>query len=151
MEFLPLLGKHLKDDEVLNLLERLEVQVVYDFDRLHENTPDQYWAAAEREGFQLHFDAEQRLDALFLYIEPLEGFAPVDRAELDVPLFSDLAELESHAASTGLRLTKGRVRGDGALADRDWGRIDDDSWSIHYDYRAGVLAVVTVSLPRADG
>jgi hypothetical protein len=56
MEFLPLLGKHLKDDEVIEVLEWANMEVVYDFDRLHENTPDVYWASATAEGFQFRFD-----------------------------------------------------------------------------------------------
>ena len=40
-----LLGRMLKDDDVLEVLEAYEVEtVVYDFDRNHENMEDVYWA-----------------------------------------------------------------------------------------------------------
>jgi hypothetical protein len=52
MNFLALLGKKLKDDDVIELFERAHIHVVCDFDRSHENVPDRYWAAAKKEGFQ---------------------------------------------------------------------------------------------------
>jgi hypothetical protein len=39
MQYLPLLGKHLKDDDVVEVLEWADAEVVYDFDRTHENMP----------------------------------------------------------------------------------------------------------------
>ena len=37
-----LLGKKLKDDDILDVLEDYEIEVVYDFDRSHENIEDIY-------------------------------------------------------------------------------------------------------------
>ena len=34
-------------DEVIEILEGLDMEVIYEFDRLHENTPDIYWAASK--------------------------------------------------------------------------------------------------------
>ena len=147
MHFLPLLGKRLKDDEVLELLEDHDIEVVYDFDRLHENTPDKYWAASKKDGFQFGFSEAQVLDVVFLYAAPVEGFSAIDRADLDVPVFAGVTEVEAHCAAKNLGFKKGQVRG-GVLADRDWARIDAGEYSIHYDFRAGVLTIITASLPR---
>jgi len=51
MDFESLLGRQLKDDEVVEVLEARDMQVVYDFDRTHENLEDVYWAAAQASGF----------------------------------------------------------------------------------------------------
>src|SRR5438876_10511372 len=106
MHFLPLLGKHLKDDVVMEVLEDEDIEVIYDFDRLHENTPDKYWASSKRLGFRLRFDASQMLDVIFLYAMSLDGFAQIDRADCDVPLFSSIAEAEAYGAERGARITK---------------------------------------------
>ena len=63
MQFLPLLGRQLKDNDVIDILEGFEMEIVYDFDRLHEGQPDKYWASAKQAGFQLGFDADQSLGA----------------------------------------------------------------------------------------
>ncbi|NYF20784.1 hypothetical protein HDC36_002245 [Xanthomonas sp. JAI131] len=52
MTALSLLGKSLKDEEIIDILEQFDVDVVYSFDRIHENTPDVYWAAIKSAGFQ---------------------------------------------------------------------------------------------------
>ena len=147
MQFLPLLGKRLKEDAVLELLEDYDIEVVYDFDRLHENTADKYWAASKKDGFQLRFSAEQTLDVVFLYTAPVDGFAAVDSSDLDIPLFSGVAEVEAHCTARSLRFTKGQMRG-GVLAERDWVRIDADTHSTHYDFRGGVLTIVSLLLPK---
>src|SRR5438067_1125008 len=128
MQFLPLLGRHLKDNQVVELLEHYDMDVVYDFDRLHENTPDKYWAASKAHGFQFRFTAEQRLDAIFLYVAPVEGFSVINLSEIEVPLFGGVSEVEAHCAANGLRFARGHV-GPGALAERDWGRVETDEWS----------------------
>ena len=77
MQLLPLLGRQLKDDDVIAILEGFEMEVVYDFDRLHEGQPDKYWASSEPAGFQLGFDAGQTLYICFLHITPKIGRAHV--------------------------------------------------------------------------
>lgn len=147
MHFLPLLGKHLKDDDMLEFLEEHEVVVVYDFDRTHENIPDQYWAASKKDGFQFRFSADQKLDVIFLYIAPVRGFSAIDCAHLDVPMFTSVAEIEAHCATKRLRFLKGQMR-DSVLGDSDWARIDVDTHSVHFDFRGGKLTILTVSLPQ---
>jgi hypothetical protein len=92
MHVLPLLGKATKDDVVIDLLEDLEMSVIYDFDRLHEGQPDKYWAAAKQAGIQLRFDESQTLDVIFLYIVPDEGFAAYKQRDLDIPIFASIPE-----------------------------------------------------------
>jgi hypothetical protein len=51
-----ILGQKLKDDDVLEVLDSYQIEnVIYDFDRLHENTADKYWAPCMPAGFQLGF------------------------------------------------------------------------------------------------
>jgi hypothetical protein len=147
MRFLPLLGRHLKDDQVIELLELYNMDVVYDFDRLHENTPDKYWAASKAHGFPFRFTGEQRPETIFLYVASVDGFSAINRSEIDVPLFDGVSEVEAHCTVNGFRFARGHL-GPGALAERDWGRVDTDEWSAHYDFRQGGLTLISLSLPR---
>lgn len=144
MHFLPLLGKQLKDDAVVEVLEYHDIEVIYEFDRLHENLPDEYWAAAKSDGFLLNFDADQTLQVIFLYASSIEEFSPVDRNDCDIQFFPSLSEVELYAAQRGVRSTKGKRE----LLEiwRDWVRLEYERYSVHYEFRNGELALVTIAL-----
>ena len=82
MKYIDLLGKQLKSDDVIDVLESDDLDVIYSFDRLHENQPDVYWVASKAEGVQMRFNEDQALDTLFFYIQPDEGFSPCDLTHL---------------------------------------------------------------------
>jgi hypothetical protein len=143
MQFLPLLGKQLKDNDVIDVLEGFEMEVVYDFDRLHEGQPDKYWASSKQAGFQLGFDAGQSLDVCFLHITPSDGLAAFSLRDSDIPLFTTTAEFQSFGESQGLQVSKGRSEFMGVA--RDWVRLGFATHSVHYEYHGGRLALVTIS------
>jgi hypothetical protein len=52
MNVIPLIGSKLKSDDIVELLEHWDAEVVYDIDRLHENTPDSSHATAHAGGIE---------------------------------------------------------------------------------------------------
>lgn len=143
MHLLPLLGRQLKDDDVIDILESMEMDVIYDFDRLHEGQPDKYWATSRKEGIQLRFDAAQTLDTIFLYVTPANDFAAFSTRDCDIPVFTTAAEAQAFGEAQRLQLSKGRT--DFLGVSRDWIRIGFGSYLVHYEFHAGSLALVTVS------
>jgi len=143
MTFLPLLGKMLKDDEVIEILEGLDMDVIYDFDRLHENTPDIYWATSKPEGFQFRFDDSQRLEVVFLHITPGDGFAAVSQHDCDIPFFASKQDVEAFGEAQHLQVARGSA--DFVGFSREWVRLGFATHSIHYEFHAGGLALVTIS------
>lgn len=140
MEFLLLLGQRLKDDEIAEMLDQDEVAVVYDFDRVHENTEDRYWAAAKDQGYQLRFNAQQILDVIFLYVQPREGFTPITPALAeDVSFFASVADLESYVASKKVPVKRGRP-----ASNHQWVKIEANGFSIHYEYKDDQLSMITL-------
>ncbi len=146
MQLLPLLEKQLKDDDVIDVLESFDMEVVYDFDRLHEGQPDKYWASSKRAGFQLGFDAAQTLEVVFLYITPSNGFAAYSQTDIDIPIFTTTAEVQSFGESQRLEVSKGRADFMGIA--RDWARLGFTTHSIHYEYHGGSLALITITRAR---
>jgi hypothetical protein len=73
MNYLSLLGSHLKSDNMLDFLEPYDIEVIYDFDRFHENTSDQYWVTIEELGLRLKFDENQILTDVFVFLDPEQG------------------------------------------------------------------------------
>ena len=143
MHLLPLLGKLLKDDDIIDILDGMEMVVIYDFDRLLEGQPDKYWAAAQEAGIQFRFDEAQTLDTIFLYIAPDEGFAACAQRDSDVPIFTTAAEVQTFGEAQRLQISKGRA--DFLGVSRDWIRLGFEAYSVHYEFRAGSLARVAIS------
>lgn len=143
---MPLLGRQLKDDDVIDILEGFDMQVVYDFDRLHEGQPDKYWASSKEAGLQLGFGADQILDVCFVYIAPNEGFAAFSQKDFDIPIFTTIAEVQLFGESHGLQVSIGTAEFMGVT--RDWVRLGFVTYSVHYEYRGGSLALITLTRGR---
>jgi hypothetical protein len=143
MKLLPLLGKQLKDDEIIEILEGLNIDVIYEFDRLHENQPDIYWAASKPEGFQFSFDEKQKLEVVFLHITSSDGYAAFSQLDCDIPFFASKQEVMAFGETQRLELAKGNADFQGIS--REWVRLGFATHSIHYEFHAGHLALVTIS------
>ncbi|MBT2336402.1 hypothetical protein J7E49_21125 [Variovorax paradoxus] len=145
-----LLGKRLKDVEVLQLFEDYQVgDVVYGFDRLREGTDDEYWAEARASGFALRFDHDQVLKTVFCYASSIEGFTPVAASVVGAPLIGSFQDAEEAAEAAGVRHSAGHV--DDALLGlkSSWVRHEHPEAWVHYEFRDGKLALVTLSCPRS--
>jgi hypothetical protein len=143
MQFIPLLGKKLKDEEVIEILEGFDMEVIYDFDRLHEGQPDKYWASSKKDGFQFRFDETQSLDVIFLHTAPGDDYAAVSRHDCDIPFFTTAEETQKFGEAQHLQVKKGSA--DFLEVSRKWVRIGFATHSIHYEFHAGWLALVTIS------
>ena len=147
MTLVEYLGLDLKDDAVLELLERYDIEVIYRFDRLHENTPDEYTAAARGAGFELCFDEQQVLQTIFCYAAPRDGFAAVDPAIVGAPFFKTPADAKTAAAQGGSDLQYN----DGMefLGRRlSWVSFELGEHKRHYEYSPKTLSLVTLSLAK---
>jgi hypothetical protein len=144
MKLAALLGKKLKDEEILQVLDDYQVgDVSYEFDRLREGNADEYFAQAQGAGFALVFDHEQILRTVFCYAASIEGFTPVSPAILGVPVFASFEDATQAARAEGVAHSSGQV-------DRltsSWIRHERPASWAHYEFRAGVLALITLSCP----
>jgi len=140
VKLIDLLGQRLKDDDVVEFLESYEMQVIYEFDRLHENSPDRYTSDCISAGFQLQFNEQQVLGSIFCYVVPTDGFAPVDPALVGVPLYHSLAAAESDARKAGVKVTrKDGVEFMGRVT--SWIRFERQEHWWHFEYSKGALAM----------
>lgn len=139
MKLAEYIGLPLKSDAVIDLLEDFDVNVMYDFDRLHENTPDSYSASAREAGFEMRFNADQILDVIWCYIQPRHGFSAVDPEDIGVPSFDSFIDAKSYARESGLETAEA---GDGA----SWLRVEHKTLSIHYEFSENRLALLTLML-----
>jgi len=145
MKYIDLLGQHLKSDDVIDVLECDDLDVIYAFDRLHENQPDEYWVASKAEGVQMRFNEDQILDVLFFYIRPDEGFSTCQPDSLGVQLFDSRDAAREFASQSGLPVSEGEA--DFLGVHRKWIKIDFGPYLHHCEFRGGQLHQVTASLP----
>lgn len=143
MNLVPLLKSQLKSDPVVELLEIWDCEVMYDFDRTHENLSDKYWASAKEAGVQLLFDEHQTLTCIFLYTSATEDFSAIDLSNTDVLEFESIEEASSFANQNGINQSTGQGDLFGQL--RHWVRLEWDDHQIHYEFREGVLSLVTLT------
>jgi len=135
----------LKDDDVVEVLECHDINVIYDFDRTHENMQDVYWAPSTDAGFQFRFNEDQVLDSVFLYVTAREGFLAISRDEIDVPVFDTFDDAEQEPRSKGFpfKQSQGSLGSDGY---KWWIKIDFGAYTVHYQFKQGFLCMVTLGL-----
>lgn len=144
MNYLNMLGKELKSDDLLDLLETYDVEVIYDFDRTHENIPDKYWATAHELGMQLRFDEHQILTTIFLSLTHEDGFTPVNLGQSDIRDFGSKQEVRDFASENGIATIEGETEFFGTK--HDWIRLNYPDHSVHFDFGGGPLKKVTLHL-----
>lgn len=143
IEYKPLLGEALKSDLMLDALETYDVQVIYEYDRTHENLPDEYYAACHDLGLALRFDQDQKLQDIYLYLAEAEGFSVANLDDTDIQVFDSKPKVRAYGEKNGIQLSEGVA--DFMGEEHDWIRLDDADHTIHYDFREGFLSLITVS------
>lgn len=143
INLLALLRYPLKSDEIFDLLEQNSVQVVYAFHRPHEGIEDCYWADARSAGFQLHFDENQILDAIFCYVKEGNGFNAIDTLTIGVPIFRTLDEAQQSVAEQGLSYSSPDIAPEDHF--QRWLHIDLAQQSVRYQFSNGELDLITLT------
>ena len=143
MNLSTLIDLNLKSDEVIELLELYDLTVVYDFDRLHENSPDTYWASSHEAGFELRFNERQVLTTVFVYALPLGEFAQADQGIAGVEFHSSFAE-------AGAAFRAQEISFCAAADGKSWIKGNLGEYTAHYEFNSqGALALVTLSAADA--
>lgn len=148
MQFSKLLGQKLKSDDIIELLEHFDIDVVYDFDRLHEGMEDIYWASAYEQGFQLRFDKEQTLDVVFLYMIERDGFTPISESEIEVPIFASFVDAKESFEVSGIEYTNSPSDDPNHKMYQRWIKSKSDGHTVHYEFVNQRLRMITMSLVK---
>ena len=142
MQFLGLLGKNLKDDSIMELLELHDVDVIYEFDRNHENMDDIYWAKFRDHGFLFRFNENQILEVVFLYVAANEEFMPIAHGEIDVPVYDSFEVAKTAFEKEGLEYKEGSVDD----SNQKWIKVSHALFESHYEFKDEQLRMITLML-----
>lgn len=144
MNFPDLVGAHLKSDEIIEILEQYELDVIFDFDRLHEGVPDAYHSSAYAQGFELLFDEHQNLQTVFLYVQPRHGFDAFPADSMVVPTYTNIQEAKAGFEASGTEYIENtaQIPNQPGLC---WIKGDFGSYTVHYEVRDDMLEMVTIA------
>ena len=143
MLFVPLLRQPLKSDPIVDLLETWDAEVVYDLDRLHENTPDSYTAGSKAAGIQFVFDSAQLLRTVFIHMRHEDGFSSADLSDSDIAVFDSPEAVTRFAAREHVPSSVGQTKFLGI--ERSWVRLERGSHTVHYEFVGGALRLITLT------
>ena len=147
MTLISLLGKQLKADEMIEALEDFEMLVEYDFDRLHENTPDKYWATSKPNGLQFQFDEHQALRTIFIYCGPIDEFAPFSASGHGITFCATPEAAEQWARESGFKSERIAPREFQGIV-RESVRTEKDGACVHYEFRPEGPSMITLFLKK---
>jgi len=146
LDFISLLEKQLKDDVVMEILECNDIDVVYDFDRTHEGMEDVYWADSKESGFQFRFDENQKLDVIFLYMVERDGFTPISRNEVDVPIYESFEQAKSDFEANNLEYKKPPIEDPADPWYQRWIKTHNGVYTRHYEFKDNKPRMITLGL-----
>ncbi|MDO9484188.1 MAG: hypothetical protein Q8Q84_12525 [Hydrogenophaga sp.] len=142
MKYLDLLGRRLKDDFINDLFETYDVEVIYDYDRNHENMPDRYRAEIPDLGLEFVFDENQIFLTLFIDQKEIQKWNPFQDDQARLKKFSSKSSAREFAKENEISVTEGKAEFMGT--ESDWIRFDFPAYSIHYGFVSGILKKLTI-------
>ena len=143
MKYIDLLGKSLKSDFLIDLLETYDTQVVYEYDRTHENLADKYHVEIADLGLRFVFDETQILQTLFVTLVDVTTFNPFDDDDR-FRVFVSKSEARQYAKDNDILTLEGQT--DFLGEHRDWIRLENASYTIHYEYIDSALTMITLQI-----
>ena len=143
MKFSALIGKSLKDPEVIEILDFNDIEVIYDFDRHFENMGDVYWASCEVGGYQFRFNSDQVLDTIFLYVTAHDGFNAIDLSSVDVANFESFDSAEDYYKENAINYvtSPGEL---GSDTHKWWIKCELENIKIHHQFKQGKTNKITI-------
>ncbi|MBC2606092.1 hypothetical protein [Pelagicoccus albus] len=141
MNYLELLGSDLKSEPLVDLFERHDVSVVYEYDRKYENRPDRYVAQIPSLGLEFIFDDQRKLQELFIKSLGTLAGGPFACDE-SLRVFEDKGEAEEFARRNSIEFTEATEDEMGFDICRI--RFLRDEYSIEYQFVRSALHMITI-------
>lgn len=140
MATIDLLRLHLKDPEIIDLLEITQSEVIYDFDRCNEGSPDSYHVCIPEQNLELIFNSAQQLTTIFI------DFSVTESSDFETddgfPIFRSITEAIIRVHKIGAPYHQGVTNILGPKV--QWLRVDFPDHSVHYEYGSRGLQKVTL-------
>ena len=144
MKYTELIGMVLKNDILCDLFETYDTQVIYEYDRTHENIDDEYYAEIKDLGLHFVFDKNQKFTTLFIHQIEIDTFTPF---EDDIKIFSSKQEALDYGKNISQTYTEGKADFFGET--KDWIKFQHKNYSVHYEFVNHKLKMITLQNEKA--
>ncbi|EDM25262.1 hypothetical protein LNTAR_24823 [Lentisphaera araneosa HTCC2155] len=147
MKYTDIIGTNLKSDFLVDLFETYDVEVIYMYDRNHEDMEDEYRCSIEEMGLEFIFDNNQNLKTLFLNIVNHSGYNPFEGEDPRNSNFTSINEVIEYAKNNSLKY-KFREAGTEFIFGKipEWAKVFYGNYSVHYKFENKTLFGVTIQI-----
>ncbi len=145
MEYIGLLGSHLKCDFLLDLFKTYDVEVLYRYDRNHEGMDDEYVAEIPDMGLEFLFDSTQCVTALFLKKVVHSGYNPFQGSDPRSAPFKTGVEAIKWAEERSIDAEHQESMTDEILGViNEWVNLRYETHNMHFQFHDGAVSMVTL-------
>jgi len=145
MDYSELLGTPLKGEVLVDLFETYDVNVIYSYDRIHENTEDSYIAEIIEMGLEFHFNSDQELKVLFMKPVDHSGFNPFTGKDPRLVNFESGLDAMEFARVNSIDAIHNQASSDEIFGDiPEWVKYSFDEYFVHYQFCDGKVDLVTL-------
>jgi hypothetical protein len=150
MKYIDVLGEPLKSDFLCDLFETYDVDVVYSYDRTHENIEDEYFAEIADMGLSFLFDNDQKLISLFMTTSKHTGYNPFELPDPRSVPFNTRHDAEVYAKENNIQIETRASKKDSFFGEiPEWVKFHYGEYSIHYEFNGNGIRMVTLQLESA--
>jgi len=150
MKYRDLLGVSIKDDILLDLFETYDVEVIYRYDRNHEDLEDEYIAEIPEMGLEFIFDSDKCLQTLFMKCVDHNGYNPFENEDPRHAPFKSNIEAIDWAKERSIDFIHQDAKTDVLLGEiPEWIKFTYQAYFVHYQFRDNVVDMVTISSDHA--
>ena len=147
MNYIDILGEPLKSDFLIDLFETYDVDVIYTYDRTHENMEDEYRCGIPDMGLEFIFDGSQKLTTLFMTKIEHSGHNPFEGDDPRMTPFQTADEAMRFARTNSIDAMHQEANEDSFLgAIPEWVKFTFDNHSIHYQFDGTEISGVTLQI-----
>lgn len=150
INFIKLIGKHLNDDQVVDILNDYNMNLTSELDDIHldiNDTMDEeiYWAKSKKNGFLFRFNEKRQLDSINLYIMSRHGYTPINKKYINVPIYNSFSEAKEAFGNKGLDYVNSPSEDPNDKWYQRWIKANHGSYSAHYSFKDKKLGMITIS------
>jgi len=145
MNYIDILGEPLKSDFLIDLFETYDVDVIYTYDRAHENMEDEYRCGIPDMGLEFIFDDSQKLTTLFMTKIEHSGYNPFEGDDPRMTPFQTADEAMRIARTNSIDAMHQKAKEDsffGVIP--EWVKFTFNNHSIHYQFDDTGISCVTL-------
>ncbi len=145
MNHIEILNTELKSEFLIDLFETYDVEVIYTYDRNHENMEDEYYCEITKMGLTFVFDESQRLRTLFMKNAVHDGYNPFVGDDPRNFTFKNSAEAKKYANQNSIKIEHSPKQSSPIFGEiPEWVKFHFERFTMHFQFEDEGFSMVTL-------